>query len=223
MNGGNTGASYGFGGSVDPMNPSLGNAAEVIRFPSCGNAVPPGFLANAGTKGGLPGFAGGARRRNRSGRKTQRRRMNGGGYTFNPAIVGSAIALGERLYSGCGEGAYSVQNPLNQGNFPASVLTAPPAVASPLTMFQKGGAGPQFGVDAMVYQAPHAGWSEGPSSGETSAGPPFMIHTPYISQLTPSPACLKTGGGWGKKGSRKQKNRKNKNRKNKSRKQRSRK
>ena len=156
--------------------------------------------------------------------------MYGGGYTFNPAIVGSAnIALGERLYSGCGEGAYAVQNPLNLGNFPGSVLTAPAAVASPFTIMkggrsrrnQKGGGNPQFGVDAMVYQAPRAGYSEGPSSGGTSAGPPFMIHTPYAAQLQPSSACLKTGGGWNRKrkGSRKgSRSRKNKNKSNRRRK-----
>lgn len=60
---GGEGWAYRFAGSVDPTNPSLGNAAEVLRFPSCNEAVRPGYLADAQIKGGLPGFAGGARRR----------------------------------------------------------------------------------------------------------------------------------------------------------------
>jgi hypothetical protein len=72
--GGGLGTSYGFGGSVDPANPSLGNAAEVVKFSSCGNAVPTGFLTDAGTKGGLPGFAGGGRRRKNSNKKITKRK-----------------------------------------------------------------------------------------------------------------------------------------------------
>jgi hypothetical protein len=147
--------------------------------------------------------------------------MYGGAYTFVPNVVGSSkIAVPESSYTGCGAGAYAVQNPLNQGNFPASVLTAPPGLVpnpspgSPF-MLQKGGAG-SYAVDAMVYEAPRSGYSDGPSSGPTSAGPPFLVHTPYSPQPMPSSACLKTGGSRKMKKTRKnRKNRKNtrKNRK----------
>ena len=213
--GGGLGTSYGFGGSVDPNNPSIGNAAEVVTFPSCGNAIPTGFLADPGTKGGLPGFAGGARRT-----------MHGGVYTTVPNVVGdSKIALLENSYTGCGEGRFSLANPSVQQppepGYPATYLTAPgplvpsPAPGAPFTL-QKGGAAvpPSYAVDAMLYQAPRTGYSEGPSSGPTSAGPPFSIHTPYDLRPTPSAACLKTGGARrkNKKGSKKtRKNRKNRN------------
>jgi hypothetical protein len=221
LHGGGSGTSYGFGASVDPTNPSLGNAAEVKTFASCQEATRPGYLAGATIQGGLPGFGsvsqrGGrsskrSSRRNRSRRSTRRNRMVGGVYGFNPTVVGpNNVSVPGRPYTGCGEGAYAVQNPLNQGNFPASVLTAPPAGT------QRGGAGPpSFDVDAMRYNVPRSGYSDGPSSGATSAGPPFLIHTPYSAQPVPSPACVKTGGGYrrktrkSRKGSRK--SRKNKN------------
>jgi len=59
--GGTDGYAYRFGASVDPTNPSLGNAAEVIRFSSCEEATRPGYIQDAQIKGGLPGFAGGMR------------------------------------------------------------------------------------------------------------------------------------------------------------------
>jgi len=229
--GGGLGTSYGFGGSVDPANPSIGNAAEVVKFSSCGNATPTGFLSDTGTKGGLPGFAGGGRRRRRSTRR--RRAMYGGTYTTVPNVVGdSKIAFVENSYTGCGEGQYaqpniSVQQPPAPG-YPTSFLTAPPGLVpspspgAPFTL-QKGGApvgGNTYAADAMVYQAPRSGYTDLlDSSGPTAAGPPFSIHTPYSPQPQPSPACLKTGGGYRKKKGRKgsRKNRKNKHRKNKSR------
>jgi hypothetical protein len=220
--GGGLGNSYTFGASVDPTNPSLGNAAVVKVFPSCQDAVRPGYLTGAPIQGGLPGFNGGGKRRTR--------RMNGGTYTFVPNVVGTShISVPERSYSGCGEGQFAVQNSLNQGTFPSSVLTAPSPLVpapSPNSSFelQKGGrrrnrktrkygggtGSDAYAADAMAYQAPRSGWSEGPSSGATTAGPPFMIHTPYVNQPMPSPACLKTGGGLKKRKSRKasRKNRK---------------
>jgi len=242
MRGGGAGTSYSFGGSVDPTNPSLGNAAEVKTFASCQEATRPGYLAGATIQGGLPGFGsasqsggrsrrssrdnrsrrssrGNRSRRNRSTRRSRRSnsRMVGGVYGFSSSVVGpNNIGIPGRPYTGCGEGAYSVQNPLNQGNFPASVLTAPPAGT------QRGGAATNYSpasydVDAMRYNAPRSGYSDGPSSGPTSAGPPFLIHTPYSAQPVPSPACVKTGGyrktRKSRKGSRKsKKSRKNKKR-----------
>jgi hypothetical protein len=54
--GGNLGQTYSLAGSVDPKNPSLGNAAQVVPSSSCQNAVSPGYLQDNGTRGGLPGF-----------------------------------------------------------------------------------------------------------------------------------------------------------------------
>ena len=223
--GGGLGTSYGFGGSVDPANPSIGNAAEVVKFSSCGNAVPNGFLSDTGTKGGLPGFAGGGRRKRRRGTR-RRRTMYGGVYTIVPNVVGdSKIALPEASYTGCGEGRFaqpnmSIQQPPSPG-YPTAFLTAPPPLVptpSPGAAFtlQKGGSpvgGNTYAADAMVYQAPRSGYTDLlDSSGPTAAGPPFSIHTPYSPQPQPSPACLKTGGGYRKtkknrKASRKQKRR----------------
>lgn len=69
---------------MDPQNPSLGNAAEVLRFPSCEFAQRPGYLegAAAAFKGGLPGFAGGARRR-----RNRRRTLKGGRYAQTMEVV----------------------------------------------------------------------------------------------------------------------------------------
>jgi len=229
--GGGLGTSYGFGGSVDPANPSLGNAAEVVKFSSCGNAVPTGFLTDAGTKGGLPGFAGGGRRRKNRRNTRRRKTMYGGTYTFVPNVVGdSKIAVPESSYQGCGEGRFAQPNMLVQQppppGYPTSFLTAPaplvpaPAPGSPFVL-QKGGApvsGNSYAVDAMLYSVPRSGYSDLVPSGPTAAGPPFSIHTPYSAQPQPSPACLKTGGGSRKKkarkGSRKNRSSSRKNRKN---------
>lgn len=130
-----------------------------LRYPSCNEAVRPGYLTGtpAEIKGGLPGFAGGSRRRMRGGRgafttgATQsliqggiaggRRRMSGGSYTFVPDITKGGIGFMEPRYSGCGEGLAAVQNPLNKDSgFPGSVITAPPPqVPIPTPMGMKGG------------------------------------------------------------------------------------
>jgi hypothetical protein len=141
--------------------------------------------------------------------------MKGGRYSFVPEVVGGVGMMMPR-YSGCGSGLDAVQNPLNQGNFPASVLTAPPPhVPAPTPMV--GGVG---GVDSMVYEAPRSGYTTVPSDTVGGLGgvladgkTPFLLNVPYSAQPMPSAACLKTGGGSRKnrKGSRK--NRKNRNRK----------
>ncbi len=172
---------------------------EIVRFPSCENATRPGYIADAGIKGGLPGFAGGGRRRRRN------RSLKGGRYTFEANVV-NGVGMMEPRYSGCGDAA--VQNPLNKGDV-SSLITAPPAqVPTPRPMSggrrrtrrsQYGGVG---GVDSMVYNAPHAGWSVWPSNAQGgNAGvladgkTPFSINVPYSSQPVPSQACIKTGGG----------------------------
>jgi hypothetical protein len=210
--------------------------------------------AAASVKGGLPGFAGGRRsassfadlkggsssgfkggRRSSSGFKGGRRSssgfkggrsnstMKGGRYSFVPEVVGGVGMMMPR-YSGCGTGLDAVQNPLNQGNFPASVLTAPPPhVPVPTPMV--GGVG---GIDSMVYEAPRGGYTTVPSDtvgglgGVLSDGKtPFLLNVPYSAQPMPSAACLKTGGyrkanrksRKNRKGSRKANRKSRKNRK----------
>lgn len=92
---GGAGEAYTFGASVDPKNPSLGNAAEVIRFPSCENAVRPGTITSY-TPTGLPGMRGGRRSR----------KQRGGRYAFDGWVTpGNGTAVSGVSYTGCGAGA----------------------------------------------------------------------------------------------------------------------
>lgn len=193
--GGTDGFAYRFGASVDPTNPSLGNAAEVIRFPSCEEATRPGYIQDAQIKGGLPGFAGGSRRRRRyhGGRGAFTTGASqaaiygsqaGGRFTNEFNVVGdSKVAIMEPTYSGCGD--IPAQNPLNKGDI-SSLITAPAGLVptpSPGSgdALQRGGRGRRSrrnrrrrsqwggvgGVDSMVYEAPRTGYTHEPS---TSAG-----------------------------------------------------
>lgn len=105
---GGAGEAYTFGASVDPSNPSLGNAAEVIRFPSCENAVRPGTITSY-TPTGLPGM--------RGGRRTRRARsQKGGRYAFDGQVVGgNGVAISGAAYTGCGAGADRVAAHPGQG------------------------------------------------------------------------------------------------------------
>lgn len=207
--GGNIGQSYTLGGPLVPSNPSIG--AIVSPFSSCGNAVAPGYIQGAQLRGGLPGFAGGSRKQK-------------GGMYGHPAssfqVLGpNAIAVMQNPYGGCGEGAYSVPNALNQHG--VSTITAPPSTYKGGRRSRKnrkyyGGAAVQLGtapVSGMVYEVPRAGYTGVPSNASGGSNladgkTPFLVSQPYASQPTASPACLKTGGS--------RKNRKNsrKNRKN---------
>ena len=221
QNGGGAGTSYAFLGSVDPTNPGLGNAAQVTTFPSCQNAVRPGYIPDAPIRGGLPGFSGGRRRRT-----NRRRKMYGGVYTFSPAIVGDVnVAVPGRPYAGCGEGAYAQPNPL-AGADARLQITAPPGLVSAvpgMPIPQRGGMAPYFGAnnqslhgsDAMLYEVPRAGYSQWPS--DTSGGnagtladgkTPFEVNVPYTAMPNPSSACLKTGGGSRRRNRKSRKNRK---------------
>lgn len=65
--GGAAGSAYTLGGPVAGA-PIINNyGQEIVRFPSCEEAVRPGYLTDAQIKGGLPGFSGGARRGQRGG------------------------------------------------------------------------------------------------------------------------------------------------------------
>ncbi len=155
---GGAGEGYRFGGPVAGEHIVNNYDGKVIPYASCNEAVRPGYLAGAPIQGGLPGFAGGSRkrkgsRRSRRSRKSRRgsRKMRGGRggvletgaaqlaastsqmggtYTNEFDIVGaSKIALMEPSYSGCGAGAYAQQNPFNKGDI-SSLITAPPALVS---------------------------------------------------------------------------------------------
>ena len=207
MYGGGAGLSYAFGGSVDPSNPGLGNGAAVIPFSSCGAAVSSGRINDVGTAGGVPGF--GTKQYGGSHSMTdpidallKMAGQTGGGYTMS--AVGGPNPFMDRPYSGCGEGAFAVRNPLNEAA--PSMITAPPALKggrrsrkcwSRRGRRMNGGAA----VDGMVYDAPRSGYTFAPSnSSGGSAGTladgkvPFAVAVPYTAQPSASPACLKTGG-----------------------------
>ena len=184
QSGGGTGNSYTFAGSVDPQNASLGNAAKVVPFSSCGEVARPGYIANASIQGGLPGFAGGSRRGSRKGRgnrKSKSKKMRGGVYSLTGSEVVNGIGMSTRNYTGCGEGQFSVGNTLNQQG--PSTLTAP--------LKQLGG-----GVDSMAYSVPRAGYAIMPSQGSVLSDgiTGYEGRIGYSGSPYPSSACLKTGG-----------------------------
>lgn len=171
---------------------------------------------------------GGRSRRSRRGKGTRRgrgRSQRGGRYAIGAEVTGPAgIAFARTDYTGCGAGAEALHNALNKGdNFPAGFITAPPAQYNPATgaklaggRRQSGGVG---GVDSMFYSAPRSGYTHIPSNaaggdaGTLADGKtPFLVNVPYSAQPTPSPACLKTGGG--RKSRRKSRRASRKSRKN---------
>lgn len=175
--GGGLGQSYSFGA---PIVAGLGNSAEVVPMSSCLAAARPGMVAPPSTGLGLPGLAGGARRRRSSRRHRGRSRtQKGGRYSFDlsaPVAGGTPWGTGipQVMKIPC-EG--SVPNPLNQ---------------APL----RGGG--TLGSSSLAYYAPTAGYGNTPSGWVGSAGAPVMVQTPYDARAM-NQACLKTGGGRGKK------------------------
>jgi hypothetical protein len=229
--GGGNGLSYSLSGSIDPNNPSLGNASRVVPFSSCGNTVSPGRINDVGTQGGVPGFSSkqyGGRRSNSAMRDPidvlmKLASQTGGGYT--PNFVNGSNPFMDRPYSGCGEGAYAVKNTLNEVS--PSTLTAPPAVQGALLKggrnsrkyrSLKTGGARVYPVDTMVYEAPNSGYtfvpsnSTGGSAGTLADGKvPFQVSVPYTAQPSGSSACIKTGG---RRKSRKNRKGSHKNRRN---------
>lgn len=160
---GGAGEAYTIGGPVTGQHVINNYDGEIMRFPSCEEAIRPGYLTNAPIKGGLPGFSGGGRRRRRTHRKMRGGRGDfttgatqasaqwdvgsaqvGGRFTNEFNVVGdSKIALMEPSYSGCGDGLVAQQNPFNKGEI-SSLITAPPALVPTPTpgsgdVLQKGG------------------------------------------------------------------------------------
>lgn len=148
------------------------------------------------------GSAASRRRKSRKGvRKSRKgsRKQRGGRYTneFAP-VSGATGALMEPRYSGCGDGALALPDPLNKVQA-TSLITAPPAQV-PLPKPMTGGAGP-YAVDAMLYEVPRSGYTTWPSNasggnaGTLSDGKtPFLLNVPFSAQPTPDGACIKTGG-----------------------------
>jgi hypothetical protein len=245
---GGAGVGYTIGAPIGGVPATISNYLQtIVPYASCDSGgARPGYLENAQIKGGLPGFSGGGKRR--KGRKNMKggrggvletgsaqlgalsgAPLSGGAYTNEFANVGG-VAIMEPTYSGCGAGAYALQNPLNKtdgGYGVNSLITAPaPLAANPTpttgggkrrnrkTRKQYGGVG---GVDSMYYNAPRAGWTTWPSNAQGGPGEggtladgktPFLLNVPYSGSPTPSQACLKTGGG-SRKNRKSRKSRKN--------------
>jgi hypothetical protein len=193
-------ASYTFGSAVSAGAPY---ASEVIAKPGCVATPRPGEIPNYSPPGlgGLPGFAGGGRRRKRSllsknytrkifkslrffGRK--KRQQKGGRYTLDVAsTTGGPNPFVPVQRLGCEGG---------------SINTLPPDALQQRGGKQRGASkrrrqsGGVGGVDSAFYQAPTAGYGNEPSKWVSSTGTPSLLQTPYDAKAY-NPACLKTGGG----------------------------
>ena len=95
---GGAGNSYSFGAAVSPGTPY---ASEVVGGPSCMAANRPGMIAGYSPPGlgGLPGMAGGSRRRRRSKGMRGSKRMRGGRYTVAPAAYPASSSVGPNVYA----------------------------------------------------------------------------------------------------------------------------
>ncbi len=199
------------GGSSSSIQDVLGSVVEKVTTQLGGSTS--GFRGGVLETGAdqLAAQLGG-RRRSRRGKKTHRK-QRGGRYAIGAEVTGpGGIAFARTDYTGCGTGLEAIHNSLNKGdNFPTGFITAPPPQYNPATgaklaggrrrktRRQSGGVG---GVDSMFYMAPRSGYTHWPSNaaggdaGTLADGKtPFLINVPYSAQPTPSPACLKTGGG----------------------------
>jgi hypothetical protein len=168
-----------------------------VPHSSCMAAARPGMVAMPTTGLGLPGMSmrGGARRGKRSGTKRSgTRKQRGGRYSFDfTPLTGAAPWAGagpQAIRIPC-EG--STPNPLNPG--PHTPSTQPP--------IQRGGVGR---VDSAFYAAPTAGYTNVPSTWVGSTGAPSLLQTPYEAR-TMNQACLKTGGGRRRRGTKRRSSR----------------
>ena len=218
------GSTSGFRGGVletgaDQLTAQLGGSSSGFRG---------GVLETGADQ--LTAQLGGRRRRgSRKSRKSRKtRKQRGGRYAIGAEVTGpGGIAFATTDYTGCGSGLEAIHNSLNKGdNFPTAYITAPPPQYNPATGVKLAGGrrktrkqcGGVGGVDSMAYSAPRAGYTHEPSNAAGANGgtladgnTPFLLNVPYSAQPTPSPACLKTGGGRrktrksrkGRKGSRK--------------------
>lgn len=162
QNGGG-GNSYSFGAAVTPGAPY---ASEVVGASSCMAANRPGMITGYSPPGlgGLPGMAGGSRRRRRAkGRRgTKGRRMRGGRYMVAPAAYPASSSVGPNVYA------------------PVSKLGC---------NFQGGG-----GADTVAYQAPTAGFTNQPSSWVGQTGAPVLLQAPYEARTMNQACLKTGGG-----------------------------
>lgn len=182
------GGGYSFGAAVAPEAPY---ASSVIGgtplTPDCLAATRPG-LVNA-VPGGLPGFAGGARKKQKGGVSWNLQvsepgapALKGGRYTFDLGAGPISGSAGPSL------GGYPEVNRIGcEGGL---VNTSPGGAAANPTPLQNGGVG---GIDSAAYTAPTAGYTNNPSSFVDSVGSPILLQQPYDARIM-NPACLKTGG-----------------------------
>jgi len=180
---GGDGNSYSFGAAVTPGAPY---ASEVMRGSSCMAADRPGMIAGYSPPGlgGLPGMAGGGRRRRghkRSGHKRSHKR----------SYKRSGYKRGGRSMKRLRGGRYMVSG----APFPESSSVGPNVFAPVAKMgcnYQGGGGG--LGADNLAYAAPTAGYGNNPSSWVGATGAPVLLQAPYDAR-TMNQACIKTGGG----------------------------
>ena len=202
-------SSYSLGSSA--VAPGAPYAQEVIpgsacdatanRFGAISNYSPPGH-------GGLPGYAGGGKRRkSRKSNSLQKkykkfskkvmnslrkfRRHRGGRWTANvAATTGGPNPIVPIQRVGCEGG--TVYTPIPKGQAGGSTQATSAYYAAPL------GRGP----DSAFYQAPNAGYTNNPSPWVSSTGTPSLLQVPYEARSM-NQACLKTGGGRKKRSTRK--------------------
>lgn len=179
------GGGWGFTGASS-IPGSVSNPLVYTNTGDCNAAKPPGFLSSMSPRG-IPGMAGGKRRR-----ASRRSRQRGGRYGFDPTqnLTPNGAGVGLASYApvhriAC-ENANTTHNTLNTGK-------------------QFGGG---LGGDSLAYYAPTAGFENKPSSWVDSVGGPVQLQVPYDARSM-NQACLTTGGPQkgGKRRSRK--NRKN--------------
>ena len=192
------GGAYSFGAAVAPEAPY---ASSVIGgtplTPDCLAATRPG-LVNA-VPGGLPGFAGGRRKKLRggvrwdlAGNQPGAPVLKGGRYTFDLGAGPLSGSAGPSL------GGYPEVSRIGcEGGL---VNTSPGGAAANPTPLQNGGVG---GIDSAAYTAPTAGYTNRASDFVDSVGSPVLLQQPYDARIM-NPACLKTGGRRYRKTPRKQ-------------------
>lgn len=167
---------YTFGGPITPGAP-VGNTAEVLPMDSCQAATRFGLVSQStGAGTGLPGMRGGKRR----GRGTKRRVQRGGRYGFDlSAPVAPAAPWA--------------------GGIP-QVMRIPCEAARPNPLNAQAGGAPG-GTGSPYMTAQTAGYTNTASPWVGSTGAPSLIQTPYAAG-TMNPACLKTGGGKRRRGTK---------------------
>ena len=197
---GGAGNSYSFGAAVTPGAPY---ASEVVRASSCMAADRPGMIAGYSPPGlgGLPGMAGGGRRRRgkRSGSKRSGSKRSGSKRSGSKRSGSKRSGSKRRGRSGkkgrsmklMRGGRYVVSG----APFPESSSVGPNVYAPVAKLgcnYQGGGGG--LGADNLAYAAPTAGFTNNPSSWVGATGAPVLLQAPYDAR-TMNQACIKTGGG----------------------------